>query len=371
MMAMHKQMLKKLPAPLQEMSFAAPKKKSASLEVVHQHKLQHDDSILLVSINGFFVPELSDVDKLPPGLTICDLRTAINSEQNLFPQIDSTFTDGLFIGVSDHAEIKQAIHLLSLISDDQAFLTQPQHILLLGEHSKLRVLEEYFSWSEQGYVMNTLTTIMVGIHAQLQHFKIQHEAKNANHLSHMFVIQMENSQTEFTNFSSTCAFARDELIIKLQEQGAKTNTAGLYCLDQDQQELNIHLDIDHAAPHTESSMLYKGILDKKTKVQFTGRVHVAKAAQKICAYQANHNLLLSKEAEVNTKPILEIYADEVKCKHGATIGQLDQSALFYLCSRGIPESMAKHMLVEGFADEIFARVSQKDICQRARSMVQS
>ena len=159
------------------------------------------------------------------------------------------------------------------------------------------------------------------------------------------------------------------MIAVLKESGADCHTAGFYRLKTDKQYIDNHITIDHIAPFTSSEMLYKGILENKSRAVFNGRLHVGNQAKKILAYQAHHNLLLSNKAEVYTKPELEIYADDVKCKHGATTGQLDHDALFYLQSRGINRSEAMNMLLKGFAGDIMQRVIHPDIKAHIEKMV--
>jgi Fe-S cluster assembly protein SufD len=183
------------------------------------------------------------------------------------------------------------------------------------------------------------------------------------------VQQKQDSLVTLKNFSAGGLFARDEIAASLQESGANCRTQGFYHLRNACQYIDNHIDIDHIAPHSQSTMLYKGILNHKSRAVFNGRLHVHANAQKIVAHQANHNILLSNDAEIYTKPELEIYADDVKCKHGATVGQLDQDALFYLRSRGIPEAEAIQLLLEGFAEEIMQEITHLGIRIRVNEMV--
>jgi len=152
----------------------------------------------------------------------------------------------------------------------------------------------------------------------------------------------------------------------LLEKGAQCQTGGFYHLREANQYIDNHIEINHEAAHSSSDMLYKGIVDNRSRAVFNGRLYVKQDAQKILAHQANHNLLLSTQAEVYSKPELEIYADDVKCKHGATIGQLDQDALFYMCSRGIPYADAVNILLRGFAEEILDRVTHAGMKKRVQ-----
>ncbi len=213
-------------------------------------------------------------------------------------------------------------------------------------------------------MMNVVTHMNLGKEAQFDYCKIQTESNQAIHVAHTFIQQRQDSKATLTYFSTGGAFARDEVMVKLLEPGADCRTGGFYHLNEDNQYIDYHVDIDHVAPRSQSEMLYKGILDKKSRAVFNGRLYVGKNAQKILAYQANHNLLLSKTAEVYSKPELEIYADDVKCKHAASTGQIDQEALFYLRSRGISHQDALTILLRGFTQDILERITHPGIRMR-------
>lgn len=349
-------------------------------DVLNQHRLRHENAILLVEINGLFVAELSDIAKLPQELIICSLSEArknysellahheletIDANQYPFASINSNLSNaGLFVHIADHFQLTQPLHLLSLVMDSTEFMAHTKRIIVLGKQSHLTLVEEYFSTQEQKYLMNVVNTIAVGPAAHYEHYKIQQEGKRAIHMAHHFVEQKRDSAMRFTHFSFGNLFARDDVIVKLQEAGASCETSGFYRVEQDNQYVDHHVDIYHLAPHTQSEMLYKGIADNKSRAVFNGKLQVQKAAQKILAHQENHNLLLSNQAAVYSKPELEIYADDVKCKHGSSTGQLDEDAIFYLQSRGIERSAAINMLLQGFADVILQRVKHVGIKMR-------
>lgn len=351
-------------------------------DVINQHRLQQGESILLVLVNGYFMPMLSDLAKLPEQVLVGSMDDALQQhaeiiQANWLENIDAQkypfasmnaamFVDGLFLCVPDDCEIDKPIHILSLAIGEDEFIAQPYNMIILGQNSKVTLVEECFSHAGQTYMMNTVTTMTIGPHAKLDAFKIQQEGPQAVHIANIFIRQKKHSQVSFTNFSSGSLFARDDLVVKLLEPGANCHTGGFYRLSADDQYIDHHIDIDHAAPHSNSEMLYKGILDRKSRAVFNGRLFVEKDAQKILAYQANHNLLLSKEAEVFSKPELEIYADDVKCKHGATTGQIDQEALFYMRSRGIDKSEAMNILLRGFAEEVMQRITHPGIKMRVQ-----
>jgi Fe-S cluster assembly protein SufD len=347
-----------------------------------QYRLPQADSVLLVFMNGRFMPHYSDLEKLPSNIIALSLMDALKQYPDLvkshwlhdidaqhcpFASLNAAmFVDGLFLYVPDRCEFSTPIHLLSLASDQDEFIAHPYHMIVLGHQAKLKWVEEHVALSPLSYMMNISSHLVIGQEAQLDYCKIQTESKHAVHIAHTFIRQMQNSQASLTNFSFGGAFVRDEVVVKLVEAGASCHTSGFYRLCENNQYMDQHIDIYHVAPRSNSEMLYKGTVDKKARAVFNGRLYVAKEAQKILAYQANHNLLLSKDAEVYSKPELEIYADDVKCKHGASIGQIDQKALFYLCSRGISHRDALEMMLQGFASDILQRITHPGIRMRVQ-----
>lgn len=356
-------------------------KKDASLhEVVKKHQLHQANSCLIVLVNGFFNNALSVLTDLPQGMIVSSFNQAlhdhaelikryglltINSDYYPFASINGALAqNGFFLYIPPHCTLTAPIHILSLTTEKKEFAAYPKHLMIIGDNSKATFFEEHVSLVDNAYLMNSVSKLVLGKTAQVDYCKLQNDNKHAIHLAHLFVEQQQDSQLTLANFTFGGEIARDDVEISLQASGATCKTAGFYHLQQANQYVDNHLDIKHQAPHTYSEMLYKGIVDSSARAVFNGRLYVQQAAQKIIAYQANHNLLLSKQAEVYSKPELEIYADDVKCKHGASIGQIDEDALFYLRSRGIEKSTALQIILQGFADEVFQRIYHKAI--RAR-----
>lgn len=335
--------------------------------LVNQYRLSQHDSILIVLINGRFVPALSE--SMPCGLTVAPLRTACQTHADVirkhwelyfqalpysaFVSLNAAvFLDGLFLHLAQGCKLEKPIQLLSFNIFQDAALSQPHNIILLENNSKLTLLETQIDGSHNTYLANTVTQVVVGPQAELTYYKTRKAQPKSFHIAHTFVHQRRDSRADFTNLINDGHFTRDDLTVTLYEEGAECSTRGFYHLQSDDQYVDQHIDIKHAAARSRSEMLYKGIVDHKSRAVFNGRLHVEKSAQKIKAYQANHNVLLSPQAEAYSKPELEIYADDVVCKHGATTGQLDEEALFYLRTRGIPADTATKMLLQGFANEI-------------------
>jgi Fe-S cluster assembly protein SufD len=264
--------------------------------------------ITAVFMNGCFKPELSDVAQLPADVII----RAVNN--------------GMYLSLPDNCSVAKPIKL-EYRSDGQVESIDIQHVIELGRNSKLTLVDEYSGNVENiAYTANTK------------------------------IIQKENSSVSLVCLKTGAQSSHDKIHVLLSEKGAECKTAGFYAVQRNNQTADYHVTIEHAAAHTTSDMLFKGTAENKSRAGFIGRVHVHPHAQKIIAHQANHHLLLTRDAEVYSKPELEIYADDVKCKHGSTTGQLDQEALFYLRARGIEEVEAKRMMIAGFADEVLRRV---------------
>ncbi len=352
-------------------------------EALHQHSLRSGDGIFLVMINGYFMPELSDLFKLPAGIIACSLQEALQKQgddlREKFTAIDNhkypfaslnadMFTDGLFLQVADDCKLHRPIHLLSIMLNEENIVAYPHNLILTGKNTEITLFEEYFGAS-QNYLMNTVNTIHLDEAAIVTHYKLQQEAKSATHMACHFISQEKNSRFSHVNISAGAQFARDDVVVHLRDTSAECHTSGYYHLRDKNQTIDNHIDIRHAAAHSQSNMLYKGIVANQARAIFNGRLHVEKDAQHIQAYQGNHNLLVDKQAEVYSKPELEIYADNVKCKHGATTGQINRDALFYLRSRGIAEQDAIEILLQAFADEIMQRVTHAGIRMRMQEVL--
>lgn len=264
-------------------------------------------SAAIAFVNGHFTPELSDVSRLPDGVTVRGIE------------------GGLFMSLAEGCEIAQPVKFI-YISDGQVEEINLKHIIEMGRQSKLTVVDEFGGQPEKSM-----------------------------YTADVRITQQQDSKLSFVCLKNGAKSSHDTMHITLAEQGADCKTAGFYQTQRDNQSVTYHVTIEHVAAYTTSDMLFKGIAENKSCARFTGRLHVHPHAQKIVAHQANHHLLLTRDAEVYSKPELEIYADDVKCKHGSTTGELDHDALFYLRARGITEDEAKRMLIAGFADEVLRR----------------
>lgn len=284
-------------------------------------------------------------------------------EEDFFATLNmASNAHGLFIYVPKGLKVNVPMHLLA----QAAQYTQMQFYIIMEEGSKLNIIEEYFDQLEQtetGFV-NILHRIFLKKDASLTYHKWQHNDYLKIHSATMMVEQSEASHFSHCTVTTGSQFSRDELTVNLLGSLACAETYGLSKMTRKNQYIDHHVNIQHHAKNTQSNMLYKNTLHEDGKTIFNGRLYVDQDVDKINAYQGNHNLVLHQKAEVYSKPELEIYAEDVKCKHGATIGELDKNALFYLRSRGLPKEKATALLIESFAGEILATIPYSRLKKR-------
>lgn len=325
----------------------------------------------LAFVDGFPAPEFSYID-LPKGVTAARLSSVLAKDrerlephlgrraafdEHAFAALNTAFmTEGAFVHVPRGTVMETPIHLLFLSSSrDEPFVTHPRVLVVLEPGAQATVVECYIGPQGGVYFTNAVTEISLGENAVLEHVKVQRESQEAFHISMTRVHQERGSNFRSHSVSFGSLLSRNDLGCALDGEGAECGLDGLYEVTGRQLADN-HTTIDHVKPHTTSNELYKGILDGPSRGVFDGRIIVRPDAQKSVANQVNNNLLLSQDALVDTKPQLEIFADDVKCRHGATVGKLDRDMLFYLRSRGIDREQARRILIHAFAGEIVDRV---------------
>jgi Fe-S cluster assembly protein SufD len=326
----------------------------------------------LVFVNGFFAPKLSRIEKIPNGARIESLSAALAKDSaliekhlgkyarttdNAFAALNQAFfADGAFISLPANVAIAEPIQLIYISSAKQNGETiQPRNLIIAGANSKATIVESYLSTVSTAYLTNAVSEIVAGDNAVIEHVKLQDETDAAFHMATIAGEFGRASNVSLHSFALGAKLSRNNIRTKLSGEGLECILNGLY-LTRDEQLADHHMIVEHAQPHCASHEYFNGILDDKSKGVFHGRIYVHPTAQKTDAKQTNKNLLLSDNATADTKPQLEIYADDVKCTHGATIGQLDDESIFYLRSRGIPEPAARRMLIHAFAGEIVERV---------------
>lgn len=348
---------------------------------------KEEEQIVFACANGHYVPAWSDLAGVPNNIILCTMREAWHRHAGLvqanwpkdpdvgqypFACINAAlFSDGLFLYVPDNVKLSVPIHLYASATHEVSCFTNLCHLIVLGKGSELVVVEEHRSAavSHGPCLMNSVSHVVMGEEATFTHYKIQCDAPETIHLAHQFVHQQQASQFVSFSFSFGGRFSRDELSIKLGGASARCQTNGYYRLQHQNQYIDHHVDIHHAAPYTQSEMLYKGTIENRARAVFNGKLYVGTEAKRAKANQTNHHLMLAHDAEAYSKPELEIYNDDVLCRHGASTGQLDQDALFYLCARGIKKQAAKQMLLKGFAHDIIQRVPHQSLQMRLLEMV--
>jgi Fe-S cluster assembly protein SufD len=335
----------------------------------------------LVFINGVYVEGLSAIPQLPRGMRVRNLQSALKTDREkiepylgrcaapeagagAFAALNTAFLrDGAFVYIPAGQSAKSVVHLLFLSTAAQRTVAHPRTLIVVGDGSRLSVVETHAGLAEGVYFTNAVTEIVAGAGSAVDHCKIQRESETAYHIGSIHVAQERESTFNSNSISLGGALVRNDIDVSLNSEGGDCTLNGLY-VTRGRQHVDNRTRIVHARPHCTSRELYKGILDNSSSGVFNGGIVVRKDAQKTNARQANKNLLLSEDALVNTRPQLEIFADDVKCTHGATIGQLNQEELFYLRSRGIGEESARTLLTYAFASEIVGGIRVKPIqCQ--------
>jgi Fe-S cluster assembly protein SufD len=283
-------------------------------------------------------------------------------DEHSFTALNTAFmSDGALVQVAKDVQTDAPIHLLHVVDPIAArVVMHPRHLLVLERHASARVIESYVSLGNARYFTNAVTEIVLGEGAHLAHYKIQRESQRAFHIGTTEVRQPRDSKYASFSFATGAALSRTNIYSTLEGEGAEVWMNGLYMVDGEQ-----HVDhqtrIEHAAPNCASHEVYKGILSGASHAVFNGKVFVKPIAQKTDGKQENNNLLLSDKARVDTKPQLEIFADDVKCTHGATVGKLDALSLFYMKSRGLPAEVARRLLIYAFAADVLERLEVAEV----------
>ena len=339
-----------------------------------------EDAYRVVIIDGVFDAELSQLDNLQVGVTIRPFSQSLDTvEQQLGQQVSMDkvgltalntllMKEGVMVHVSAKAMVKKPIELLVIQSGTTDNLaTHLRNMIMLDHDATATVVEHYVGLSDLSCFTNVVSEVVLADNAELFHYKLQKESKNAIHIATLAAKQAAGSQWHTNNISLGAKLVRNDVHSLLEGEKSHTTMDGLYLLN-DAQHIDNHTRIDHLVPNTTSNELYKGVLDDKSHGVFNGKVIVHKDAQKTDSKEYNHNLLLSRDCEIDTKPEMEIYADDVKCGHGSTVGQLDKDQLFFLRARGLDEVSARSLLTHAFAVEVLDRIPNETI-RKAMSIV--
>ncbi|MCS1411266.1 MAG: FeS cluster assembly protein SufD [Verrucomicrobia subdivision 3 bacterium] len=370
-------------APIRDLAFR-PVYEAPAVEVLsgvtEQSLLARLDGLQLVFVDGAFVPELSGDRVNGDGVYVSNLKQAFlddplylqehitrysQTDQNAFTALNTAyFADGAVIRIGRNTAVERPLHLVFVASGSEEGQTaNPRNLIAVESGASVTIAEEYFGLGESATFTNVVTEFVVGANARVEHVKVQDERRHSFHVAGIYAQLGRDCRFRSHSFALGAKLSRNNIRTKLDGEGLECVLNGLY-LTKGEQLADHHMVVEHAKPHCESHEYFNGILDEQSRGVFHGRILVQPHAQKTDAKQTNKNLLLSDGATANTKPQLEIYADDVKCTHGATIGQMDEEAIFYLRARGVPLVVARRMLMHAFAGEIVERIEHDAIRER-------
>ncbi|MFW5707781.1 MAG: Fe-S cluster assembly protein SufD [Bacteroidota bacterium] len=343
------------------------------------------DTFSITLLNGWYVYKNAPLTTLSNGTIIGSLAKAIEVYPDLVQKhigkaADLTqpglaalntafFQDGIFIYVPEDVHVEKPIQLINIINSPDPLMTHIRHLVVQEKNSKLTLVHCDHSLTHNLSFTNSLTESYLEKEAELDFYKIQNKGHNSAVVNNSFFRQKEKSRLTTHALVLNGGFTKNMVNVALEDPFCQAELNGIYLVDSNQHVDN-QLFVDHAAPDCQSEQLYKGILDDEATAAFSGKIMVRKDAQKTLAYQNNKNILLTDDAKANALPQLEIYADDVKCSHGATVGQLDPNAMFYLRTRGLSERSARMLLMYAFAAEVVQRISIVPLRERIDHMVE-
>jgi Fe-S cluster assembly protein SufD len=338
----------------------------------------------MVLLNGFFPNSEKGLVMLPGGIWVGSMKSAVkqfpalvekhynkyvdNAKDGLVPLNTALASDGLFIYAPKHTVYTKPIQIVNLLHSDRDIFVQDRNMVVVEDGAQLSLLVCDHAISPQHFLTNTITEVYVGCNARFDIIRVQNQHNNSGKITHTFIHQERDSYASSNNISLHGGLVRNATWHYLAGENGETHSYGLFLADKHQHVGNF-VNVDHMAPNCNSTQLFKGVLDDNSTGAFNGRIMVHKTAQGTNAFQRNNNIILSDSAKMDTKPQLEIFADDVKCSHGATVGQLDENALFYLRSRGIDAREARLMLMFGFAHEVIQNIPLEALRDRIDNLV--
>jgi len=328
------------------------------------------DANIVVLVNGFYRKDLAQIDQ-QEGIKIQSLKSAITqkdsflkdhlgsiakAENEIFIALNTLcFTDGIYIDLDKNAIAEKPIHIINIITNDK-LITNTRTIIKAHDNSSVKVIESFVNLKGEESFTNNVSEFFLNPNANIEYNKIQNKKGESYQVSTEQVYQRKGSNFIINTITLDGTLVRNNLNIKVNAAGCETNLNGIY-LGKDKNHIDNHTIVDHLKPNCNSNEVYKGILDDNSVGVFNGRVVVRPDAQKTNSFQQNNNILLTDDAVINSKPELEIYANDVKCSHGSTTGQLNDEAIFYLQARGVGKRSAINMMITAFAKDALERVS--------------
>ncbi len=343
------------------------------------------DAHVLTVLNGFYYhPEGPPLHELENGIIYGSLREATlrypdlvarhlgknaTLEQESFVALNTAFSqDGIFLYVPENQKLERPIQIIHLLLSDKNQMVQHRNLFIAEKNSEAQVIICDHTLSPHMYLTNSVTEVFAGMNSDLDILRLQNEHNNSCQVTNTWIRQERDSRCQHGTVTLHGGMVRNNLHVRMEGEGAETNALGLFLIDK-MQHVDSFTVIEHASPHCTSNQHYKGVLDDDSTGAFNGKIHVYPDAQKTMAYQTNNNILLTDTAKMSSKPQLEIFADDVRCSHGATVGQLDENAMFYLQSRGISRDESRLMLMVAFADEVISRIRQPALQERISDLV--
>jgi len=361
-----------------------PKEIDFELEDIFSCDIPELDTHVVLVLNGFFYSANGSLNVSENGVIMGSMREAMHKYPDIFEKhygkyadtitdplsaLNTAFAqDGVFLYIPANQKIDKPLQIIHLLLSDEDQMVQHRNLFVLEENSEAEILICDHTLSTQDFLTNSVTEIYTGSNAKFDLTRVQNEHNGSSQLTNSFTHQEKDSQVRSNYITLHGGLVRNNVRVFLNGEGCENHALGLFLVDKDQHVDNFTY-INHMKPNCMSNQLYKGILDDKSTGAFTGRIHVWPDAQKTAAYQRNNNILLTDDAKMNSKPQLEIYADDVKCSHGATVGQIDEEALFYLRSRGIPYKESLHLLMYAFAHEVISEIKLPALRDRINDLV--
>ena len=340
----------------------------------------------LAFVDGVYSEGLSSTESLPAGVTVVNLSEAMRSSPELvrdylarhadyranpFVALNTAFMhDGALVHIPDGAIVEEPIHILFIATGKRETVSNPRVLLITGRDSSATVIESYAALSQGRYFTNSVTEVLPGPGAALRYYKVQQQSDKAFHITNTRVIMPRDSSFSSVNIDLGGRLTRNNLDVLMTGEGASVNLTGLY-MPTGVQHVDNQVIIDHAVGYTTTRELYKGILNGKSRSVFHGSIIVREKAVKVDAIQEDKNLLLSDGAEADTKPAFWIYCDDVKCAHGAACGQIDEDVLFYLRSRGLSDTAARHLMVQGFVADVIGSIKYEPLRTKIDALVKT
>ena len=361
------------------------KEPEAQPEDIYQCEVSALETYSVFVINGWYSTKNKTAESLPEGVYFGSFAKAVKkypglfekyygkaalTERDGFAALNGMFAqDGVFIHIPDGVVLDKPLQIVNIMSCDNDLVAFQRNLIVLGENSEAKVLVCNHTLTASKFVVNSVTEVFAEKHVNFEYYTLENQHNLTTQVAGVFVNQKDSSTVMTNNLTLHAGTLRNNVFYKLNGEYCESHLYGLYLSDKNQHVDNFTF-IDHAKPNCTSTELFKGVLDDRATGAFTGRVLVREDSQNTNAYQSNDNILLTDLARISTRPQLEIYADDVKCSHGATIGQLDDDAMFYLRSRGISKEEARVLLMYAFAYEVLDKISVEALKEQIRELVE-